>query len=135
MLSFGSVLVVDWLGLLWLLGRRDLRESTRLEAAAKPLIWGGLALLLASGALIHPDLGKPVTAVKLGCVLLLMLNGLSIGPAMHQLLALPARTRFGEIGRVLQLRLLMALCISQACWWTSVLIGLLNSTARRWTGA
>ena len=54
---------------------------------------------------------------------------------MHQLFALPARTRFGEIGRVLQLRLLMALGISQACWWTSVLIGLLNSTARRWTGA
>ena len=134
-LSFGAVLVVDWLGLLWLLGRRELRESARLEAAAKPLIWGGLALLLASGALVHPELGTPVTAVKLVCVLLLMLNGPSVGRAVHQLFALPARTRFGEIGRVLQLRLLMALCISQACWWTSVLIGLFNSTARRWTGA
>lgn len=134
-LSFGAVLVVDWLGLLWLLGRRELRETARLEAAAKPLIWGGLALLLASGALVHPDLDNPVTAVKLGCVLLLMLNGLGIGSAMHQLFALPPHTRFGEIGQALQLRLLMALGISQACWWTSVLTGLFSSTARRWTGA
>lgn len=134
-LSFGAVLVVDWLGLLWLLGRRELRESARLEAAAKPLIWSGLALLLASGALVHPDLRNPVTAVKLSCVLLLMLNGLRICPAMQQSFALPARTRFGEIGQALKLRLLMALGISQACWWTSVLVGLFNSTARRWTGA
>lgn len=134
-LSFGAILVVDWLGFLWLLGRRELHESGRLEAAAKPLIWGGLALLLVSGAFIHPDLGNPVTIVKLACVLLLMLNGLSIGPAMHQLLALPPRTRFTEVAGRLRGRLLVALAISQACWWTAVLIGLANSTLRRWAGA
>lgn len=134
-LSFGTILVVDWLGLLWLLGKVQMHESGKLEAAAKPLIWGGLALLLVSGSLIDPDLANPVTVVKLGCVLVLMLNGLSIAPAMHQLLALPACTRFGELGRRLRLRLLVALSISQACWWTAVLIGLINSTLRRWSGA
>ena len=133
-LSFGTILVVDWLGLLWLLGRVHMHESGKLEAAAKPLIWGGLALLLASGALIDPDLTNPVTAVKLGAVLVLMLNGLSIAPAMHQLLALPPETRFGELGRKLRLRLMIALSVSQACWWTAVLIGLINSTLRRWSG-
>jgi hypothetical protein len=134
-LSFGTILVVDWLGLLWLLRKAEMHESGKLEAAVKPLIWGGLALLLASGALIHPDLANPVTVVKLGCVLILMLNGLSIAPAMHQLLALPRQTRFGELGRRLRIRLMIALSISQACWWTAVLIGLINSTLRRWAGA
>ena len=133
-LSFGTILVVDWLGLLWLLGKVQMHESGKLEAAAKPLIWGGLALLLVSGALIDPDLTNPVTVIKLACVLVLMLNGLSIAPAMHQLLALPAHTRFGELGRRLRLRLMVALSISQACWWTAVLIGLINSTLRRWAG-
>jgi hypothetical protein len=134
-LSFGTILVVDWLGLLWLLGKVQMHESGKLEAAAKPLIWGGLALLLASGSLIDPDLANPVTVVKLVCVLVLMLNGPSIAPAMHQLLALPACTGFGELGRRLRLRLLIALSISQACWWTAVLIGLINTTLRRWAGA
>ena len=134
-LSFGTILVVDWLGLLWLLGKVQMHESGKLEAAAKPLIWGGLALLLVSGSLIDPDLANPATVVKLVCVLVLMLNGLSIAPAMHQLLALPACTRFGELGRRLRLRLLIALSISQACWWVAVLIGLINSTLRRWAGA
>jgi len=134
-LSFGTILVVDWLGLLWLMGKVQMHESPKLEAAAKPLIWGGLALLLASGALIQPDLTNPVTVIKLVCVLALMLNGLSIAPAMHRMFALPPETRFSELGRRLRNRLLIALSISQACWWTAVLIGLVNSTLRRWHGA
>lgn len=134
-LSFGTILVVDWLGLLWLLGKVEIHASGKLEAAAKPLIWGGLALLLTSGALIDPDLTNPVTVVKLVAVLVLMLNGLSIAPALHQLLALPPHTRFSELTRGLRLRLMIALTVSQACWWTAVLIGLINSTLRRWTGA
>ena len=134
-LSFGTILVVDWLGLLWLLGKVEMHASGKLEDAAKPLIWGGLALLLISGALIDPDLTSLVTVVKLASVLILMLNGLSIAPAMHRLLALPPRTRFTELTRRLRLRLMIALTVSQTCWWTAGLIGLLNSTLRRWTGA
>lgn len=133
--SFGTILVVDWLGLLWLLGKVEMHASGKLEAAAKPLIWGGLSLLLVSGALIDPDLSSPVTVVKLISVLVLMLNGLTIAPAMHRLLALPPRTRFGELARRLRLRLMVALTVSQACWWTAVLIGLVSSTLRRWNGA
>ena len=69
------------------------------------------------------------------CVLVLMLNGLSIAPSVHLLLALPPSTRFTELTRRLRLRLMIALTVSQTCWWTAVLIGLINSTLRRWTGA
>lgn len=91
-------------------------------------------MLLASGAFINPDLGSIPTRVKLVCVLVLMLNGLAIAPLMHRLLAMPSTTRFGEVARGLRARLMVALTVSQACWWTAVLIGLLNSTLRRWTG-
>ena len=132
--SFGTILVIDWIGLLWLLGKREIHEPGRLESAAKPLIWGGLAMLLASGAFINPDLSSIPTRVKLVCVLVIMLNGLAIAPLMRRLLAMPSNTRFGEVARGLRTRLMLALSLSQACWWTAVLIGLLNSTLRRWTG-
>src|SRR5688500_11354034 len=133
-LSFGTILVVGWLGLLWLMGKVLMHDSRTLESAATPLVCGCLALLLASGAVLQPDLTTPVTAGKLGCVLVLMLNGLSIAPMMHKLFALPPETRFGELAHRLRLRLLIALSISQACWWTAALIGLVNSTLRRWAG-
>ncbi|MGL3805964.1 hypothetical protein ACSYDW_07680 [Paeniglutamicibacter sp. R2-26] len=132
--SFGTILVIDWIGLLWLLGKREIHEPGRLESGAKPLIWGGLGMLLVSGAFINPDLGSTPTCIKLACVLVLMLNGLAIGPLMHRLLAMPRDTRFGEVSRGVRARLMLALAVSQASWWTAVLIGLLNSTLRRWTG-
>ncbi|MCX8453048.1 hypothetical protein OSR35_02830 [Paenarthrobacter ureafaciens] len=120
-LAFGAILVVDWLGLLWLLGKVRIHEPSKLEALAKPLIWGGMTLLLLTGALIRPDLGNPVTCLKLICVLALMLNGLAIGPTMHRLGTMPARTRFADLGRRIRLRLLVLVTVSQACWWTAVL--------------
>lgn len=133
-LSFGAILVVDWVGFLWLVGKRDIHDTRRLEAAAQPLIWGGLAVLLVSGALIKPDIANPITQVKLLCVLVLMLNGIALAPAMRRIHALPAGTHFTSIAVRLRTRLLVALCISQGCWWTAVLVGLLNSTLRRWAG-
>ena len=134
-LSFGAILVLDWVGLLWLLGRRDVHDTRRLESAAQPLIWGGLAILLISGALLHPDLSSPPTQIKLVSILVLMLNGLVLTRTVKQLHLLPPATLFTAMAAGLRTRLLAALCISQACWWTSVLVGLLNSTLRRWTAA
>ncbi|CAH0218225.1 hypothetical protein SRABI26_02337 [Arthrobacter sp. Bi26] len=134
-LSFGAILVLDWVGLLWLLGRRDVHDTRRLDSAAQPLIWGGLAILLISGALLHPDLSSPPTQIKLVSILVLMLNGLVLTKTMKQLHQLPPETLFTAVAAGLRARLLAALCISQTCWWTSVLVGLLNSTLRRWTGA
>ena len=133
-LSFGAILVLDLVGLLWLLGRRDVHDTRRLESAAQPLIWAGLAILLISGAMLHPDLSSPPTQVKLVSILILMLNGLVLTQAMKELHLLPPGTLFTGMAAGLRARLIAALCISQACWWTSVLVGLLNSTLRRWTG-
>lgn len=133
-LSFGAILVLDWVGLLWLLGRRDVHDTRRLESAAQPLIWGGLAILLVSGAMLNPDLSSPPTQVKLVSILVLMLNGLVLTQAMKQLHQLPPGTLFTAMAAGLCARLIAALLISQMCWWTSVLVGLFNSSLRRWAG-
>ncbi|UYY83637.1 hypothetical protein OIT41_19940 (plasmid) [Arthrobacter sp. YA7-1] len=51
---------------------------------------------------------------------------------MKQLHQLPPGTLFTKMAARLRARLIIAFCISQTCWWTSVLVGLLNSTLRRW---
>ena len=38
-LAFGSILLVDWHGFLWLIKKRQLAETIRLDGAASPLIW------------------------------------------------------------------------------------------------
>lgn len=134
-LSFGAIIVVDWVGFLWLLRRRDINDTRRLESAAQPLIWAGLSALLVTGSLIDPDLGNPMTQFKLGCVLFLMLNGIALAPTMRKLHALPPGTLFSAMAAPLRKHLLVALCISQGCWWGAVLVGLINSTLRRWAGS
>lgn len=129
--SLGAILLIDWVGLLWLLGRRQIHEPGRVESAAVLLIWGGLGMLLLSGAFISPDLSDTPTRVKLACVLVLMLNGVAIAPVMKRLHEMPASTKFSQLSLGLRARMLMALSISQACWWSAVVIGLLNSAIRR----
>jgi hypothetical protein len=130
-LAFGSVIVVDWVGFLWLVGKRGLHDTSRLESAAAPLIWIGLAGLLLTGALIHPDVTNPATQLKMCCVLGLMLNGISLIPAMRTLHALPDGTMFKEVAVNLRARLLVALVLSQGFWWTAIVVGFANSMSRR----
>ncbi|CAI3794375.1 hypothetical protein NKCBBBOE_01044 [Pseudarthrobacter sp. MM222] len=130
-LAFGSVIVVDWVGFLWLIGKRRLHDTSRLESAAAPLIWIGLAGLLFTGAFIHPDITSSATQLKMCCVLGLMLNGISLIPVMRRLHALPDGTNFKEVCGNLRARLLVALVLSQAFWWTAIIVGFANSMSRR----
>jgi hypothetical protein len=130
-LAFGSVIVVDWVGFLWLVGKRGLHETSRLESAAAPLIWAGLAGLLLTGAFVHPDVTNPATQLKMCCVLGLMLNGISLIPAMRGLHALPGGTMFKDVAANLRARLLVALVLSQGFWWTAIIVGFANSMSRR----
>lgn len=130
-LAFGSVIVVDWVGFLWLIGKRRLHDTSRLESAAAPLIWIGLAGLLITGALIHPDITSTATQLKMCCVLGLMLNGISLIPVMRSLHLLPEGTMFKELSGNIRARLLLALVLSQAFWWTAIIVGFANSISRR----
>jgi hypothetical protein len=125
--AFGAITLVDWQGFLWLIGRRELAEIIRLDGSATPLIWGGLAGMLATGVFLNPHLYNPMTDVKLAAVLVLSLNGIMLIPLMRRLAHLPPDVSFRDLRVGQRIHLLTCLAISQACWWTAIIIGFINS--------
>jgi hypothetical protein len=120
--GLGGVLAVDYFAVLWLLGCRDLRDVLTLGGGIAGLIWTGLAGLLASGALLSPDLADPLTRVKLGLVLMVALNGAMTIIVQQRL------TEFGDHApRSLLLQAAATTVISQAGWWGAAVVGFLNS--------
>lgn len=126
-LAFGAILLVDWHGFLWLIGRRELSETIRLDDAASPLIWIGILGMLFSGAFLSPNLANPLTVVKLVAVLILMLNGIMLIPLMRRLLVMPPTTTFRALTSGQRFHMLSCLTVSQACWWTAIVIGFINA--------
>jgi len=127
-IAFGAVLVIDWHGLLWLFGRRGLGESVRLAAAAGPLIWGGLFGLIASGALLHPDISQPLTLVKLSLVLLVAWNGAAMATLRRRMAQLPNYVKPGDLPWRDWSMLMGATVVSQVGWWGAIVIGFVNSS-------
>ena len=122
-LGFGAVLSLDWIGLMWMLGRQDLLFLVRAAKAAHTPIWIGLAGLSLSGVLLNPDTSSPLTVVKLLAVLIVALNGLGASKVQQRLLALDGQT---PPIRLLLMSVVVA-TVSQAGWWTATLVGFLNS--------
>jgi hypothetical protein len=125
--AFGAIILVDWHGFLWLIGRRTLREIIRLDGAATPLIWGGLFGMLATGVFLSPHLENPMTEVKLAAVLVLSLNGIMLIPLMRRLARLPAEATFRDLTLGQRTHLVSCLVVSQLCWWTAIIIGFINA--------
>ncbi|MEU6665779.1 hypothetical protein [Streptomyces sp. NPDC046727] len=122
-LGFGAVLAADYHALLWLTGRASLADALSGAGRLHAPIWAGLAGLVASGVLLHPDLGAPLTRIKLGLVLALTLNGLQAGLLTRRIRAqrtgsVPPRLLAWGAGTAL---------VSQVCWWGAVVIGFRNS--------
>ena len=130
-IGFGSVIVIDVYGLLWLFGRRTLNELVDLDAAAHTVIAVGVGGLLGSGIALQPDLGKPLAWLKLTLVLVLMLNGLAAQRFLIRLRqTLPPATRGSSIPWAAFQRGLTAALVSQASWWGAIAIGFITSASR-----
>jgi hypothetical protein len=116
--GFGAVLSVDWVALLWMVGRRELGDVLRTADNVAVPIWAGYLGLVLSGACLAPELENPLTLAKLGLVLLIGWNGLVaswLSPALH-----------AGSDRALTLSGMSAV-ISQLGWWGATVIGYLNA--------
>jgi hypothetical protein len=143
-LGFGAVLSVDWVATLWLLGRRPLADVLRTARNTHLPAWLGYAGLVASGALLAPDLTSWSTWVKLVLVVLVGWNGLMAtrmqapltviaeGPERRPLVQYGVvftllQAPLGRLGEPTQRRLLVqsaAMAVmSQVCWWGAMVIG------------
>ena len=119
--GFGSVVGVDYFGLLWLLRRIPLETMLLQADRMSPLIWLGLSGLVVTGALMEPQLGTPLTLIKMGCVIGLGAIGvLALSTKRTMLRQLPT------VSASVLMRGLFLAAMSQALWWSAVLIGFLN---------
>jgi hypothetical protein len=125
--AFGAILLLDWHGFLWLIAHREISEVIRLDGAASPLVWGGLFGMMATGAFLNPDLGAPLTVIKLVAVLALTLNGITLIPLMHRLVRMPPDSRFSQLPMGQRVHMIACLSISQLCWWTAIAVGFVNA--------
>ena len=120
-IGFGSVVGVDYFGLLWFLRRIPLETMLLQADRMSPLIWLGLGGLIVTGSLMEPQLETPLTLIKMGCV---------VGVGMVGVLALSTkRTMMRQMPRVsasVLMRGLILAAMSQSLWWSAVLIGFLN---------
>ena len=122
--GFGSVLAVDWYGLLSLSRRVTIGDVLLTAERMTPLIWIGLTGLTASGVLLKPDLSSWLVVVKLCCVLGVGIVGvlaLSTSRLMERQMPTPSRSLIHR-GMVLA-------GASQTFWWTAVIIGFLTNEA------
>jgi hypothetical protein len=126
--GLGAVLMVEWYALLWATDWRSARDLRQVDVTLRLPIWVGLIGLLASGALLQPDLDAPLTMVKLGAVLVVSLNGVAITQWTAYLARFPRKMRFASLPRKARLRFAASALVSQIAWWTAVIIGMLNST-------
>jgi hypothetical protein len=122
--GFGSVLAVDWYGLLSLSGRVTIGDVLLTAERMTPLIWIGLAGLTASGVVLTPDLSSWLIVVKLSCVLGVGIVGvlaLSTSRLMERQMPTPAQS-------VVRRGMVLA-GASQTFWWTAVIIGFMTNQA------
>lgn len=120
--GFGSVLAVDWYGLLSLSRRVTIGDVLLTAERLIPLTWLGLAGLAASGVLLKPDLGSWLVVIKLCCVLGVGIVGvlaLSTSRLMERQMPTPTRSLIHR-GMVLA-------GLSQSFWWTAVIIGFITN--------
>ena len=127
--GFGAVLMVEWYGVLWITEWRSVRDLRQVDLTLKLPIWAGLIGLLASGALLHPDLSSPATLVKLAAVLVLSLNGVALTRWTMYFARFPRKMRFAALPKRARVRFIGSAIVSQVAWWTAVIIGMVNSTS------
>lgn len=127
-IGLGAVLMVEWYGLLWATGWRSVRDLRQVDRTLRLPIWVGLIGLLASGALLQPQLDSPPTIVKLVAVLVVALNGVALTRWTSYFSRLPPRLPFRMLPTKARVRFIASAVVSQAAWWTAVVIGMLNST-------
>lgn len=118
LIGFGSVLAVDWFGLLFLARQMSMGAVLVQAHRMTPMIWLGLLGLVGTGMFLRPDLTSSLVVVKLCCVL-----GISVVGALTLATKRQMVHRVADLPRRLMLRGMILASASQALWWTAVVIG------------
>lgn len=124
--AYGAVLIVDTIGLFWLLRQISRERMLAITAWAQPIIWGGLVVMLFSGAMLGPDLSRPLTRLKMGLVILLALNGLNLDALRKRTKSLTGQS-FWDTPQSYKVWSIVSILLSQALWISIILTAAINS--------
>jgi hypothetical protein len=123
--AFGSVLVIDVFGLLWVCRKHSLSHVFKIAGVTQKLIWIGWAGLVASGVplLVMKAYVDNLTKLKIFLVLLVGLNGLFLETVKRAGEKVPEGARPPA---VLIYHIGLTSAISQLGWWGTVVIGFIH---------
>jgi hypothetical protein len=124
--GFGAVIVIDTFGLLWILKKVKMSFVTQVANVTQRLIWLGYTGLVLTGIplILMKESISGLSTLKIFVVLLVGLNGVYL----HFI-----KKSMGEVSDDMQVsnlnkfRITLATIISQAGWWTAIVIGFLNN--------
>jgi len=128
-LGFGSVLVTDLLGLLWVFDRVRFPHLVRISGRTEKFIWAGWSILVAAGIPLVYLKGTidNLMIIKLFFVVLIGINGIFL----HRFHKKLERYREGDdVPNLTMFRLSLSLSISQLGWWGALVIGFLHRHVR-----
>lgn len=127
-LAYGSVLVVDWAGLWYVLGQKPKDDLLKLSRTAQPLIWIGLTGLIASGVFLHPHMNKPLTQLKMLLVLIILCNGINLH-FVQRAMSSDQVESFWQLSGKLKLWSVVSITLSQVTWLGAMIIGFINTSS------
>lgn len=124
-LAFGSVMVIDTFGLLWLLKKVPLNLVTKVAETTQKLIWAGYTGMILSGSYLIFTKGyiDNLTKIKIFLVIMIGLNGIFLHTIKKSFEKLQNEY---EITQILKFRMFVATSISQTGWWGAMLIGFVH---------
>ena len=122
--GFGSVVVIDTFGLLWMLKKKKMTEVTAVADITERLIWVGLTGLILSGSGLLTMKGyiDNLTWIKLFFVAMLAINGVFLHKLNKQLKVVGNN----PLPPYLFFRIGLSSTISQIGWWGAMTIGFVH---------
>lgn len=133
-LGFGSVLVTDLYGLLWMRDRVRFNQIVNVSGVTEKFIWAGWGGMVAAGIPLIILKGEVdnLMIIKLAFVAIIGINGVPLHLLQKKL------TEFKDddvVPAIFIFRLGLTITVSQVGWWGAVLIGFLHrhvSTIIQW---
>ncbi len=127
-MGFGSVMVVDTFGLLWLAKKRTLVQVNQVADVTQRLIWLGWSGLVLSGLVLITSKGyvDNMTKIKLFFVFMLGLNGIFLHLVKK---TIEKYEKQNAVPAIVKFRIAMTTTISQMGWWGAMFIGFIH---RHW---
>lgn len=124
-LAFGSVMVIDVFGLMWLFKKQTLAQVTKVAETTQKLIWIGWVGMVISGVPLITLKGyiDNLTKIKIFFVILVGLNGLYLHFVKKSLEKVKDKQK---IPALVMFRMFLATSISQMGWWGALVIGFVH---------